>query len=211
MRSGPTHAVKYGGVPTAAAKRQDRDANAYGSSVVTWSVDTVELSTLVHLPRDEVYEFLVDFPRYANYSEHLEEVRRYGDGSPGTEYDLEFAWWKLNYTARSQVVAADQPERIDWELVKDIDAAGEWVVEEAAGEAPPDAETASRVYLRIRFDVDSARGGLGLPRFVSFDWVVDKVKPKIRGEAEEIVERIVADLEGERRPVDLQIHSAPDG
>ncbi|WP_135819885.1 SRPBCC family protein [Halostella litorea] len=174
-------------------------------------MDTVELSTLIHLPPEEVYEFLVDFPRYANYSEHLREVRRHGDGSPGTEYDLEFAWWKLSYTARSRVVAAQRPERIDWELVKDIDAAGAWVVEAAADEAPPDAETASRVYLRIRFDVDSARGGIGLPRFVSFDWVVDKVKPKIRAEAEEIVERIVADLEGEPRPVDLEIHTAPDG
>ena len=174
-------------------------------------MDTVELSTLIRLPPDEVYEFLVDFPRYANYSEHLREVRRYGDGSPGTEYDLEFAWWKLSYTARSRVVAAEPPEQIDWELVKDIDAAGEWEIKEAADEAPPDAATASRVYLRIRFDVDSARGGLGLPRFVSFDWVVERVKPKIRDEAEEIVERIVADLEGEPRPVDLRLHSVPDG
>jgi len=174
-------------------------------------VETVELSTLVHLPPEEVYDFLVDFPRYANYSEHLREVRRHGDGSPGTEYDLEFAWWKLTYTARSRVVAAEPPERIDWKLVKDVDATGAWEVEAAADEAPPDAETASRVVLRIRVDIDSARGGLGLPRFVSFDWVVEKLKPKLRTEAEAIVERIVADLEGRRRPVDLRIHTAPDG
>ncbi|WP_121822151.1 type II toxin-antitoxin system RatA family toxin [Halostella salina] len=174
-------------------------------------METVELSTLVHLPPEEVYDFLVDFPRYANYSEHLREVRRHGDGSPGTEYDLEFAWWKLTYTARSRVVAAEPPERIDWKLVKDVDAAGAWEVEEAADEAPPDAETASRVVLRIQVDVDSARGGLGLPRFVSFDWVVEKLKPKLRTEAEAIVERIVADLEGQRRSVDLRIHTAPDG
>lgn len=174
-------------------------------------METVELSTLVHLPPEEVYDFLVDFPRYANYSEHLREVRRHGDGSPGTEYDLEFAWWKLTYTARSRVVAAEPPERIDWKLVKDVDATGAWEVEAAADEAPPDAETASRVVLRIRVDIDSARGGLGLPRFVSFDWVVEKLKPKLRTEAEAIVERIVADLEGRRRPVDLRIHTAPDG
>ena len=68
-----------------------------------------------------------------------------------------------------------------------------------------------RVSLSIRFDPDTARSGaLALPRFVSFDWVLGKVKPLVQEEAQRIVERIVADVEGERRDVELQIHSTPD-
>jgi len=65
-------------------------------------VDTVDVSTVVYLPPAEIYDFLVDFPRYADYSRHLEEVHRHnGDGSPGTRYDITFAWWKLR-TRRSR-------------------------------------------------------------------------------------------------------------
>lgn len=63
-------------------------------------MDAVEASTLIYLPPEEVYAFLVDFPQYAKYSEFIQEVRRVSDGDP-VEYDLEFAWWKLSYTARS--------------------------------------------------------------------------------------------------------------
>jgi len=42
------------------------------------------------------------------------------------------------------------------------------------------------------------------------DWVIEKVKPLIQEEAERVVERIVADLEGRRRDVELTIHTSPD-
>jgi len=175
------------------------------------SVDEVEVSTVIHLPPEEVYDFLVDFPRYANYSKYLTEVRSDGDGSPGTQYALRFSWWKLAYTARSEVVDADPPNRIDWRLVKDIDARGYWRVEDATVEAPADVETASRVALRVEFNPDSASSNaLDLPRFVSLSWVVEKVKPKIQSEAERVVRRIVTDLEGENREVELTIHTTPD-
>jgi len=174
-------------------------------------VDEIEVSTVVYLPPEEVYEFLLDFPRYANYSKHLREVRHDGDGTPGTRYYLTFAWWKLTYTAHSQVTEVDPPNRIDWEITKDIDAEGYWGVEPVPEEAPPDCDHASRVRLRVGFEPGSARNGaLDLPRFVSFDWFVGKVKPLIQKEAERVVRRIVADLEGQRRPVELRIHAAPD-
>ena len=97
---------------------------------------------MVYIPPEEVYEFLVDFPRYARYSKHLTGVRQYGDGGPGTEYDLVFEWWKISYTARSRVESVDPPDRLNWLVVKDIDAAGYWSVEEVPDEAPPDRETA---------------------------------------------------------------------
>ena len=172
-------------------------------------MDSIEVSTEVYLPPADVYEFLIDFPRYADYSEYLEDVEGHGDGSPGTTYDLQFAWWKLTYTARSEVTDVDPPNRIDWKIVKDIHAHGYWAVEEID---PPDGrEHASRVRFHVAFDADSVDSSqFDLPSLVSLSWVVEKVKPLIENEAERIVERIVADLEGERRPVDLTVHTRPD-
>lgn len=174
-------------------------------------MDEVEVSTVVYVPPAEIYEFLLDFPGYAQYSEYLKEVRVDGDGSPGTRYALTFAWWKLTYTAHSEVTAVDAPTRIDWELTRDIDAKGHWRIEEVPDEAPADAETASRVRLCVEFDPDSASAsGIDLPRLVSVSWVVEKVKPLVQEEAERVVERIVADIEGEPRPVELSVHATPD-
>lgn len=172
-------------------------------------MDSIEVSTVVYLPPEEIYDFLIDFSRYTNYSEYLTGVDRHGDGSPGTAYDLHFAWWKLTYTARSRVTNTDSPERIDWEITKDIDAHGYWQVKER--DPPEGREHASKVRLRIEFDADSADPtGLDLPRLVSLSWVVEKVKPLIEREAERVVERAVADIEGKRRPVDLTVHTTPD-
>jgi uncharacterized membrane protein len=174
-------------------------------------VDSVEVSTVVYLPPEEVYEFLLDFPRYAEYSKHLREVRRRGDGGPGTNYDITFAWWKLSYTAVSEVTDTERPSRIDWRLVKDIDARGYWGVEPEPEAAPEGEDHATRVRLFVEFAPDSADDGIvDLPAFVSIDWLVDRVKPKVVEEAERIVERIVADLEGESRQVDLTIHRTAD-
>ena len=172
-------------------------------------MDEVRVSTVVYLPPEEIFAFLVDFPRYAKYSKHLTDVRQYGDGEPGTEYDLRFSWWKLHYTARSRVTSVEPPERLDWKVTKDVNAHGHWQVEEVPDEAPADRETASRVSLSIVYDTSSARrDAIDLPRFVSLGWVVDRVTPLVLEEAERIVERIVADLEGETRPVELTIHDS---
>lgn len=174
-------------------------------------MDNVEVSTVVYLPPEDVYEFLIDFPGYARYSKYLESVTQDGDGTPGTRYDLTFTWWKLSYTARSEVTDVDPPERIEWKLVKDIDAHGRWRVEPDPEAAPPGEDHASRVRLSIQFDPDTASSSaLDLPRLVSFDWVIGKVKPLVQEEAKRIVERIVADIEGEPRDVDLEIHTKPD-
>ena len=179
--------------------------------ILTVGVDNVEVSTVVYLPPPEVYEFIVDFPNYAEYSKYLERVRADGDGGPGTRYALRFAWWKLTYTAHTRVTDIGPPERVDWTTIKDIDADGSWQIEEVPDEVPPevDADTASRVTLYVEFDPDSV-GAVDLPRFVSTGWVVEKVTPLIQEEAERVVERIVADLEGESRPVELTVSATPD-
>ena len=174
-------------------------------------MDEVEVSTVVYVPPGEAYDFLVDFPRYADYSKYLEGVRRDGDGSPGTRYALRFAWWKLTYTAQTRVVGADPPNKLDWRVTKDIDADGYWSVADISEEAPEGADAASEVTLRIEYDPDSVTAGsIDLPRLVSLSWVVEKVKPLIQNEAERVVERIVTDLEGEHRDVELTIHTRPD-
>jgi len=173
-------------------------------------VNTVEVSTVVYLPPEEVFDFLVDFPRYADYSKHLRGVDQTGDGGPGTKYALRFAWWKVTYTAHTEVTDVDPPNTLSWRVTRDLAAHGDWQVEAVPEAAPPDRETASRVTLTVVFDPDSASAGiLDLPRFVSLDWVLDRVSGLIRAEGERVVERIVADLEGERRPVDVSV--AVDG
>ncbi|AZH25565.1 type II toxin-antitoxin system RatA family toxin [Haloplanus aerogenes] len=178
-------------------------------------MDRIHVSTVVCLPVEEVYEFLVDFPRYARYSEYLTDVRAEGDGSPGTRYHLRFAWWKLSYTAHTEVTEADPPTRLDWRVVKDLDARGNWRVEpldSVPPGLPADAETACRVHFDVVFDPGSAGDGmLDLPRFVSLDWVVRKVKPILLEEVERVVQRVVADLEGRRREVELVVHEEPGG
>lgn len=169
-------------------------------------MDRVEVSTVVHLPAEDVYGFLLAFRRYANYSQYLESVRQFGDGGAGTEYALRFEWWKLHYTARSAVTEVDPPRRIEWRIIKDIDASGRWLIDpiEGAGGSSPKTE----VTFIAEYAPGSADDGIvDLPRFVSLGWVVERIKPKIREEAERIVRRVVADLEGEERDVELRIET----
>jgi hypothetical protein len=175
-------------------------------------VDRIHVSTVVCLPAEPVYDFLVDFPRYARYSEYLNGVTADGDGSPGTRYHLRFAWWKLSYTVHTEVTDVDPPTRIDWRVRSDLDARGHWRVEriDAVPTELPDDGPGCRVHLVAEFDPGSVGGEtLDLPRFVPFDRVVDRIKPVLVEEAERVVERIVADLEGRRRRTDLVVHETP--
>ncbi len=173
-------------------------------------MDRILLSTIVHRPPEEVFPYVRSFTEYPRYTEHLQSVTVDGDGDVGSVYDLRLSWWKLSYVARSQVTAIDAPNALSWELVKDINAQGEWRVEPEPEAAPNDGETASRIYFDATYDPHSAdKNAISLPRFVSIDWVVRKVRPRLLSEAEQVVERLVADIEGEPRPVDLVVHEAP--
>ncbi|MDB9302141.1 SRPBCC family protein [Halorubrum ezzemoulense] len=180
-------------------------------------MDELVVSTEVYADPEDVYAFLLDFPQYANYSEYLREVETVtGDGGPGTRYALTFAWWKISYTARSEVTGVEPPERIDWEITKDIDAGGCWRVTptstDGGGAAAEETDDAPcEVALEVEFDPGSASpDALNLPRLVSFDWVLKKAIPLIRSEAERVVERAVRDLEGSRRDVDLDVYVDSD-
>ncbi|MFC5135843.1 MULTISPECIES: SRPBCC family protein [Haloferacaceae] len=174
-------------------------------------MDELVVRTEVYADPETVYEFLLDFQGYAHYSEYLREVRTLaGDGGPGTRYALTFAWWKLTYTARSEVTGVEPPERIDWKITKDIDAGGCWRVTPIEDDDAAEP-TKCEVALEVEFDPGSASSdALDLPRLVSFDWVLKKAVPLIRGEAERVVERAVRDLEGSTRDVDLEVYVDSD-
>ena len=168
------------------------------------SVDTIVVGTVIYEDPETVYDVLLDFPRYAKYSEYLTDVDTLrGDGGVGTRYGLNFAWWKLTYTAHSEVVGTDPPSKIDWRVIKDLNANGHWRVDEREtlpADAPDDVTAACDVSLRIDFDPGSAdSSAVNLPTLVSWSWVLKKVIPLIKDEAERVVQRAVADVEGRRR------------
>jgi uncharacterized membrane protein len=170
-------------------------------------VDEIEARTVVYASPEELYEFLLDFPGYARYSEYLDRVRQDGDGAVGTRYALQFSWWKLSYTARSEVTGVDPPERIDWRIVKDIDAEGYWGI--TPTDPPEGEDVATEVVLHIEYDASSASASaVDLPKLVSMGWVIEKVKPLVRKEATRIVRRVVDDIEGEPRDADVEIRTA---
>lgn len=176
-------------------------------------MERIDLGAVVYRSPEAAFDFLLDFPGYARYSEHLQGVDQLGPGGEGTQYRLHFSWWKLSYTVHSEVTAVERPERIEWRVRRHVDASGWWLVEPASvpPDAPDDVEAAAEVRFVAEFDPTSVRtGAIGLPRFVPFGAVVDRVRPALVREAERVVERAVADLEGQRRDVDLVVHDRPD-
>jgi len=169
-------------------------------------VEQLEVSTVVHVPREEAFDFLVDFPGYTAFTQYLEEVRVDGDGGEGTRYDLVLSWWKLSYTANSEVTGTDRPDRIDWRLVGSLDAEGSWVLEDATDEAPDGVDAATRIRFLARYRLDSLKAApIDPPRFISMDRVIQRVKPVVFDELGTIVGNIVEALEGEPRSVDVHV------
>ena len=173
-------------------------------------MDRILVSTVVYRSPETIFPYLQDFSRYPRYADHLESVRVDGNGEAGTRYDLRLAWWKLSYTARSEVTGVSAPTSLEWRLIKDIDAEGEWRIESVPDEAPETVETASRIYFEAVYDPHSAdKDVVSLPRFVSMGWVIDKLRPRLMDEARRVLERLVADIEGTRRSVELTVHETP--
>lgn len=175
-------------------------------------MERLTVETVVYQPANVVYEFLLDFPGYANYSKYLDAVKEIeADADEQARYGLRFAWWKLTYTTRSAVTETIPNERIEWTIIGKFDAGGRWVLEEhetVPEDAPEWAETATTVRFEVSWNPRSVDDStIDLPRFVSLDWVIKKAKPLVDKEAERIVRRAVADLEGRTRPVDLTVET----
>jgi len=174
-------------------------------------VDEFEASTVFHLSQREVYDLLFEFRRFPEHVDYLDEARVRGDGA-GARFRIVASWWRLSTTVRGRVTEVDPPERIDWTLTNDADASGYWSIEPAP-EAAPAAGTATRLRLVARLDDDSVDASSHGPRLgpsISLDWVLGKVAPLVAREGERLLGNLVAELEGTRRPVEIQVHSLPD-
>lgn len=130
-------------------------------------------------------------------------VRQRGDGGRGTDYEIEFSWWRLSHTSRTRVTEADPPSYLAWRS-REVRARGEWHVDPV--DPPPDREAAARLRARVEFDPGSVRR---VPRVVPFDRLAGMVAPVVRREARRVLRAVVADLEGARRPVEITVHETP--
>jgi hypothetical protein len=107
------------------------------------------------------------------------------------------------------VTEVDPPTRIEWRTVGDVRARGTWLMEPLDGAALPDGrDTGTRLTLRVEFDPASVRGA-GVTRLMPVERLLARVRPVVARECERLVERAVADLEGERRPVEYTVHRMP--
>lgn len=164
-----------------------------------------DLRTTIHAPRADVFDFLRDVEGYGAYTEHVREVVRRGDGGPGTEYDVVLSWWILSYALRVRLTGLDPPGRIDWRVVEDVDAHGAWHLEPTTVDDPT-VDHATRVTLSVRYDPRTAdEDALSLPRFVPLSAVFERLRPVVEREAKRILDRVVADLEGEPRRATLDV------
>lgn len=175
-------------------------------------MDEVEASVVVGRPPEEVYDLLFAYTNYPEHTPHLDDVTIRGTGA-GTRFALTFSWWKLTYTARCRVTAVDPPERIEWAVGGGIDARGHWSLEPVPDPDPDRSGEggATRARLYAEFDrADSRVRGLRLPPLVSVDWVLRRVRPLVRREAERLARGVIADVEGATRPVEVTVHERPD-
>lgn len=166
------------------------------------------MSTVTYISPQEAFDFLVDFPSYQNYTEYLDGVERFGDGTAGTQYHINLSWWKFTYTTKTRVVELTEPERVKWQVIKDVDAHGSWQITDVSNEVeiPDEHSNATRVTLRINYDRSSVGPGIiDLPPFLSLDRVIEKAKGVVVDEGEKVVQRMVADLEGSPRPVEIKV------
>jgi hypothetical protein len=114
------------------------------------------------------------------------------------------------------VTDVEPPERIDWRSVSGIDAEGSWRIdpldapEDRPDDPPPGVDPADATELRLRVEFDAGSvTRVSFPGPLSVEAVVEKVKPLVVTESESVLEAVVADLEGQPRPVDLTVHRAP--
>lgn len=166
---------------------------------VLWTLmDKVEFETTVYAPRSDVYDFLVEFENYGRYSDKIDDVTVVGDDP--LEWEISVSWWLLSYTARSAVTQRVENQRIDWEITKDVDAWGSWILEDTESEDRR-YDDATRVVLEAEYDPEHADRLSSLPT----SKLVSLAKPVVIKEGRRVLRRVVGDLEGRRRNVDLNV------
>lgn len=173
-------------------------------------METVEASTLVYLSPEEIYENLADLRQFEDYSKYVTDISREGDDQL-SEYEITVSLWKIGYTARMEITDVEPPSRIDWKLVKSIDAHGYFEIEHVPEEAPEGKPDACRVTCHGEFDPDTVTAeALDLPKLIPVSKIIDKFGSKVEPAARIIIGRIISDMEGEERSVELTVHERPN-
>ncbi|MFW6383795.1 MAG: SRPBCC family protein [Halodesulfurarchaeum sp.] len=155
-------------------------------------MNRIEVSQPIERAPEAVFEVVEAFSRYPAYSKYLDAVSQVGTRDDLPEYALSFSWWRLTYETRTRVLDRDPPRTLDWEVATDVDASGTWTVE-------PLGPDRARLRLEARYDLDSIGStGVSLPFGFSVNWLKRNVDDLISSEADRVLARIAANLEGQR-------------
>ncbi len=152
-----------------------------------------------YAPVGDVYDFFMDFGNYGKYSEYVKDVRVVGNGDL-PEWEIEFRWWIVRYTARSKLVDYEENEYIEWQVTKDVDVHGMWRFEEVD-------ENHTHVELDLLYDPKTASKANPL-RFISTKRLIRMVRPVLDRHVSKVLRRVAAEVEGEPRDVDYTIRPA---
>lgn len=152
-----------------------------------------------------VFDALQDFESFQEYSDGVRIAGR-GDGSEGTRYYIQFKQRILDiparYEARARVTGFDEPNRVDWEVTKDLDMWGSWAVD-----AADDGGSVATLEVNMNLD-NSDLGALPAPGGATANDILDALWPMLFDEGEGLLEELTEDIEGTRRTPDIVIEDA---
>ncbi|MFB6283077.1 MAG: SRPBCC family protein [Halobacteria archaeon] len=146
--------------------------------------------------KEDVYDFLMDFKNYTKYSKYAKNTRLVVDGE-NPEWEIDFRWWLVKYTAKSKVTDYRKPDFIEWRVVKDADVRGEWHLEEIGDEH-------TRLQLDLRYDPKGASKANPLWYFPT-DKLIKLAKPVVLRHVNNVLRNVTKELEGEPREANFKI------
>ncbi len=151
-----------------------------------------------YAPVEEVFDFIRDFENYEKYSKYVSDIRRVSDDGP--EWEIDFEWWIVNYTARSKLVEVEENEYIEWQVTKDVDVVGRWEFDEVDDEH-------TKIRLHLWYDPQGASKANPL-RYFPTKRLIQIAKPVGDRHARDVLRKVAAEVEGEEREVDYTIRPA---
>jgi ribosome-associated toxin RatA of RatAB toxin-antitoxin module len=148
-----------------------------------------------YAPVEDIYDFFMDFQNYGKYSEYVDDVRVVDEEYP--EWELDFRWWIIRYTARSRLVDHEENEYIEWMVTKDVDIRGRWEFEELDDEK-------TQVRLEVIYDPKGASKVNPL-NFFPTARLIQIARPVVDRHVSKVLRRVAEELEGEPREVDYTV------
>jgi ribosome-associated toxin RatA of RatAB toxin-antitoxin module len=152
-----------------------------------------------YAPVEDVYDFFMDFKNYGKYSEYVDEVRVVENGGL-PEWEIDFKWWIVRYTARSKLVDYEENDYIEWQVTKDVDVHGMWKFEEVDDEH-------THVELDLLYDPRTASKANPLT-FFSTQRLIAMARPVVDRHVSKVLRRVANEIEGKPREVDYTIRPA---